>query len=52
LVQTCENEELPLLLGGDFNIIKRHEEKNNDNFKRWPFIFDAIIECLDLKGRD
>jgi hypothetical protein len=21
LVQTCENEKLPLLLGGDFNII-------------------------------
>jgi hypothetical protein len=38
LVRTCENEKLPLLVGGDFNIIRRHEEKNNDNFNpMWPF---------------
>jgi hypothetical protein len=23
LVRTCENEQLPMLLGGDFNIIRR-----------------------------
>jgi hypothetical protein len=27
IVRTCENEMLPLLLGGDFNIIRRQEEK-------------------------
>jgi hypothetical protein len=38
-----------MLVGGDFNIIRRREEKNNDNFDaRWPFIFNAIIESLDL----
>jgi hypothetical protein len=36
---------------GDFNIIKRKEEKNNDNFNsRWPFIFNDIIESLDLRS--
>jgi hypothetical protein len=37
-------------VGGDFNIIRRKEEKNNDNFNtRWPFLFNAIIESLDLR---
>jgi hypothetical protein len=36
------------MVGGDFNIIRRKEEKNNDNFcARWPIIFNAIIENLD-----
>ena len=40
LVRICENEELPMLVGDDFNIIRCQEEKNNDNFDaRWPFIF-------------
>ena len=53
LVRICENEELPMLVGGDFNIIRRQEEKNNDNFDaRWPFIFNAIIESLDLREID
>jgi hypothetical protein len=44
LVRIYENEALPLMVGGDFNIIRRQEEKNNDNFNaRWPFIFNAII---------
>jgi hypothetical protein len=35
-VRICENEMLPLLVGGDFNIIRRKEEKNNENFHaRW-----------------
>jgi hypothetical protein len=50
LVRICENERLPLMVGGDFNIIRRKEEKNNENFyARWPFIFNAIIESLDLR---
>jgi hypothetical protein len=50
LVRTCESESLPMLIGGDFNIIRKREEKNNDNFKaRWPFVFNAIIEHLNLR---
>ena len=49
LVRICEDETLPILVGGDFNIIRRQSEKNNDNFNdRCPFIFNAIIESLDL----
>jgi mannosylglycoprotein endo-beta-mannosidase len=41
---------LPLLIGGDFNIIRNPSEKNNDKFdNRWPFLFNAIIDGLDLR---
>ena len=37
-------------MGGDFNIIRRRDEKNNDNFDgRWSFMFNTIIESLDLR---
>jgi hypothetical protein len=50
LVQICEHETLPMLVGGYFSIIRQKEEKNNDNFNaHWPFIFNAIIESLDLR---
>jgi hypothetical protein len=39
-----------MIVGGDFNIIRHREEKNNDNLNtRWPFIFNVIIESLDLR---
>jgi hypothetical protein len=39
-----------MLVGRDFNIIRRKEAKSNDNFNAcWPFIFNAIIESLDLQ---
>jgi endonuclease/exonuclease/phosphatase family metal-dependent hydrolase len=39
-----------MLLGGDFNILRRKEEKNNDNFNaRLSFLFNTIIESLDLR---
>jgi hypothetical protein len=50
LVRICDHETLPKLAGGDFNILRRQEEKNNENFNaRWPFIFNVIIESLDLR---
>jgi hypothetical protein len=50
LVRICEDEPLPLLVGEDFNIVRRKEEKNNNNFNaRRPFIFNAIIESLNLR---
>jgi hypothetical protein len=50
LVRICENESRPMLVGGDFNIIRRKEEKNNDNFNAcWTFIFNVVIESLDLR---
>lgn len=39
-----------MLLRGDFNILRKREEKSNNNFNpRWPFVFNAIIESLDLR---
>jgi endonuclease/exonuclease/phosphatase family metal-dependent hydrolase len=50
LVRICDDNSLPMLVGSDFNIIRRQEEKNNDNFNAsWSFIFNTIIESLDLR---
>jgi hypothetical protein len=50
LVQACRGECLPLCIGGDFNIIRNTSEKNNDRFdERWPFLFNAVIDSLDLR---
>jgi exonuclease III len=32
LVRTCESETIPMLLAGDFNILRKSEDKSNDNF--------------------
>lgn len=51
LARVCGEERLPILVGGNFNIIRRREEKNKDNFDaRWSFMFNAIIESTDLRG--
>jgi hypothetical protein len=40
----------PMLAEGDFNIIRMQQEKNNHNFNaRWPFIFNDVIESLDMR---
>jgi hypothetical protein len=50
LVQACRGECLPLCIGGDFNIIRSSSEKNNDRFdERWPFLFNTVIDSLDLR---
>jgi endonuclease/exonuclease/phosphatase family metal-dependent hydrolase len=50
LVRTCGIESEPLLLGGDFNVIRGLDEKNNNRFnERWPSLFNAIINNLDLR---
>jgi hypothetical protein len=50
LVRICDTNTLPMLVGGDFNIIRRQEEKNNENYNdRWPFMFNTIIESLNLR---
>ena len=32
LARICEKEPLPMLVGGDFNVIRKPEEKSNDRF--------------------
>jgi hypothetical protein len=49
LVRTCQQNPLPTLIGGDFNIMRNSKVKNNDRFnKRWPFLFNAMIDSFDL----
>ena len=53
LVRVSGDERLPILVGGDFNIIRRRQENNNDNFdERWSFMFNMIIKSLDLREID
>jgi hypothetical protein len=50
LVNLCSHENLPIMIGGDFNIMTSSEEKNNDRFNsRWPFLFNAIFDGLNLR---
>jgi exonuclease III len=50
LVRMCSHENLPLLMGGDYNILRNPSEKNNSNYStRWPFLFNAVIDGLNLK---
>ena len=43
-------ETLPIIVGGDFNIIQKRDEKNNDNFDgRWSMMFNMIVESLSLR---
>jgi hypothetical protein len=50
LVRIFYAETLPMFVGRDLNIIRRQEEKSNDNFNAHrPFLFNVIIENLDLR---
>jgi hypothetical protein len=53
LVRACQQNLLPTLIGGDFNIMRNSKEKNNDRFSdRWPFLFNAVIGSFDLREID
>lgn len=50
LVRVCQQNPLPTLIGGDFNILRSSKEKNNDRYNdRWPFLFNAVIDSFDLR---
>lgn len=57
LSSVCHSFKFPALIGGDFNIIRRENEKNKPGgVNIWSFLFNAIIENyglleLELKGR-
>jgi len=53
LVRACQQNPIPTLIGGDFNIMRNSREKNNDRFSdRWPFLFIAVIDSFDLREID
>jgi hypothetical protein len=50
VVQICSKDTLPIVIGGDFNIIHRPDEKNTVSYNdRWPFLFNAVIDSLNLR---
>jgi hypothetical protein len=50
LTQTCNEEKSPIMVGGDFNIIRGRKEKNNNRYDdRWSFLFNAVINNLNLR---
>jgi exonuclease III len=51
LVRACTScGDLPFIVGGDFNIIRNPSENNNSRYNdKWPLLFNAIIETLNLR---
>jgi hypothetical protein len=48
LVRMCSHGNLPLVMGGDYNILWHPSEKNNPNYNaRWPFLFNVVIDGLN-----
>jgi hypothetical protein len=46
----CSDQRLPLLIGGDFNIIRFSSEKNKGmRNNRWSDMFNAIINTYSLR---
>lgn len=49
-VRACSIQNKPLVVGGDFSIIRNLSEKNNDRYNnRWPLLFNACIDTLNLR---
>jgi hypothetical protein len=50
IANTCSKENLPFLIGGDFNIMRKLEDKSSGVFDhKWPSLFNAVIESLYLR---
>jgi hypothetical protein len=50
LVNVISTETMPILVGGDFNIIRNPTKKSSDRFdNRWPNLFNACIKSLNLQ---
>jgi endonuclease/exonuclease/phosphatase family metal-dependent hydrolase len=50
MVHLCSHERLPILVGGDFNMLRNPSEKNNDNYEhQWHFLFNRVIDGLNLR---
>jgi hypothetical protein len=45
----CQQNFLPTLIGGDFNIMRNSKEKTNDRYSdKWSFLFNVVIDNFDF----
>nr|XP_045089534.1 uncharacterized protein LOC123497248 [Aegilops tauschii subsp. strangulata] len=50
LVNLAKDNPYPILIGGDFNLLRFPNEKSRGRFDdHWPFLFNAVIDSLDLR---
>jgi endonuclease/exonuclease/phosphatase family metal-dependent hydrolase len=50
LVNLAKDNPYPILIGGDFNLLRFRHEKSKGQFDdHWPFLFNAVIDSLDLR---
>ena len=50
LVNLAKDNPYPIIIGGDFNLLRYPVEKSKGRFdNHWPFLFNAVIDSLDLR---
>jgi hypothetical protein len=50
LVNLTKDKPHPILIGGDFNLLRFRYEKSKGRFDdHWPFLFNASIDSLDSR---
>jgi hypothetical protein len=50
LVNLAKDNPYPMIIGGDFNLLRFRHEKSKGRFDdHWPFLFNAVIDSLDLR---
>jgi endonuclease/exonuclease/phosphatase family metal-dependent hydrolase len=50
LVNLVKDNPHPIIIGGDFNLLRFRHEKSKGHFdEHWPFLFNAVIDSLDLR---
>ena len=50
LAEVCQDQTIPLLVGGDFNVIRCASEKNKGHsLNKWGHMFNSIINAYGLR---
>jgi hypothetical protein len=50
LVNLAKDNPHQIIIGGDFNLLRFRHEKSKGHFnEHWPFLFNAVIDSLDLR---
>lgn len=50
LVNLAKDNPYPIVIGGDFNLLRFPHEKKRGRFDEyWPFMFNVVIDSLDLR---